>query len=116
MGTENEPAAYYKDANIWVKEEKWISPEDGYNYQKELANVKLPPILFITGKGDKLLGHPKDVKRLLEETGKHQVNTLQIVGKENGFKNDYDHINLLTHKDAPKDHFPFVLDYLKQFE
>ena len=22
----------------------------------------------------------------------------------------------LTHKDAPKDHFPFVLDYLKQFE
>lgn len=116
MGTENEPAAYYADANIWVKGKKWISPEDGYNYQQELANVKLPPILYITGRGDKLLGHPDDVKRLLNETGKHQVNKLQIVGKNNGFKHDYDHINILTHKDAPKDHFPFVLDYLKQFE
>ena len=116
MGTENEPAAYYTDANIWVKGKKWISPEDGYNYQQELANMKLPPILYITGRGDKLLGHPDDVKRLLNETGKHQVNKLQIVGKNNGFKHDYDHINILTHKDAPKDHFPFVLDYLKQFE
>jgi len=116
MGTEDEPIAYYKGANIWVKEKQWISPTDGYDYHKELKKTQLPPILYITGRGDKLLGHPDDVKRLLEETGTHQKNTLQVVGKNTGFKNDYDHINILTHKDAPKDHFPFALEYLKQFE
>lgn len=114
MGTEDEPAAYYKDANVWVKEKQWVSPTDGYDYQKELPKMKLPPILYITGKGDKLLGHPKDVERLKNETGEKQENTVQIVGKSTGFKNDYDHINILTHKDAPNDHFPFVLNYLNQ--
>ena len=116
MGTEDEPAAYYKDANIWVKEKKWISPEDQYDYQIELPKIKLPPILYITGSKDKLLGHPDDVKRLIKETGENQENTFQLIGKKTGFKKDYNHISILTDKNAPEDHFPFVLNYLKQFE
>ena len=40
----------------------------------------------------------------------------KVIGKKQGFLHDYDHINLLTHPDAPKDHFPFVLNFIQQFE
>lgn len=116
MGTENEPADYFLQTNIWVKEKEWISPVDGFNYHEAFLKFSLPPTLYITGSNDKILGHARDVKRLIEETGDHQNTTFKIIGKKTGHKNNYDHINLLTHKDAPNDHFPFVLDFIRQFK
>jgi len=37
----------------------------------------------------------------------------RILSKEAGYKHDYDHINILTHKDAAKDHFPSILNWLR---
>ena len=113
MGTTDEPEDYYQQADIWVREKQWIDPEDGYNYHENF-NFKLPPSLFITGKGDKMLGHPKDVKILVDEINATNIQ-YKVIGKSTGHLNDYDHINLLTHKDAPNDHFKFVLDFLEKF-
>jgi hypothetical protein len=37
-----------------------------------------------------------------------------VLSKGNGNLHNYDHINILTHPDAPKDHFPIVLNWLNQ--
>jgi len=113
MGNTDEPTKYYQQADIWVREKQWVDPEDGFNYHEKF-NFTLPPLLFITGKGDKILGHPKDVKLLANEINATQLQ-YQVIGKRNGNKQNYDHINLLTHKDAPSDHFKIVLDFLEKF-
>lgn len=113
MGNTDEPKIYYQQADVWVRQKVWIDPEDGFDYHNNFE-FEMPPILFITGKGDKILGHPKDVKLLADETGAKVV-TYKVIGKTTGHLHDYDHINLLTHKDAPKDHFNFVLDFLEKF-
>ncbi|MCB9195128.1 MAG: alpha/beta fold hydrolase [Flavobacteriales bacterium] len=112
MGDQDEPKSYYKDATIWVDEFNWIDPTDNFDYAQNF-DFKLPPMLFITGKGDKILGHPKDVKRLMDEVGPENK-LYKVIGKETGHLHDYDHINLLTHKDAPKDHFNLVLEFLEK--
>lgn len=114
LGTQDEPKGYYYDATVWVREVSWIDPKDNFNYLDNF-NFELPPMLFITGKGDKILGHPKDVKRLMDEVSPEQAE-YKVIGKETGHLNDYDHINLLTHKDAPKDHFNLVLNFLEKFD
>lgn len=113
MGNTNEPKAYYQQADIWVREKEWIDPEDNFNYNENF-NFEMPPLLFITGKGDKILGHPKDVKLLADETDAKKV-VYRVIGKKTGHMHNYDHINLLTHKDAPNDHFKFVLEFLEKF-
>lgn len=113
MGNEDEPKGYYYDATKWVREKEWIDPTDQFNYPENF-NFDVPPMLFITGSGDKILGHPKDVDRLMKEVNPKTV-TYKVIGKETGHLHDYDHINLLTHKDAPKDHFKLVLNFLEKF-
>ncbi len=113
MGDQDEPKGYYYDATQWVEEEEWVDPTDQFNYANHF-DFELPPMLFITGKGDKILGHPRDVKRLMDEV-KPKHSTFKVIGKNSGHLNDYDHINLLTHKDAPKDHFKLVLEFLEKF-
>jgi pimeloyl-ACP methyl ester carboxylesterase len=114
MGNEDEPGEYYMDAAKWVRETAWLDPTDGFDYHQNF-DFELPPMLFITGRGDKILGHPKDVKRLMEEVGPVNA-TYKVIGKDTGHLHDYDHINLLTHKDAPKDHFKLVLEFLEKFD
>jgi hypothetical protein len=33
-----------------------------------------------------------------------------------GHLHDYDHISLLTHRDAPADHFPWIVNWLAEAE
>ncbi len=112
MGIINEPKAYFEQANKWVYDKEWIDPEDEFNYHQAFEKINLPPTLFLTGSKDDLLGHPKDVKRLIREVKSPAV--FKIIGKNNGYKNDYDHVNILTHKDSPDDHFPLVIDFIKE--
>ena len=67
----------------------------------------------MTGAADKELGHATDVAKLLKETGSEKAQ-LWVIGKKEGYSHDYDHINLLTHPDAPHDHFKKVLAWLQQ--
>lgn len=114
MGDQDEPKDYYYDSSQWVDEIDWVDTTDAFRY-RENFDFNLPPMLFITGKADKILGHPKDVKRLMEEVDPKTFE-YQVIGKSTGFLHDYDHINLLTHKDAPKDHFNLVVNFLDKFD
>lgn len=113
IGSDNESRRSHKETLQWVVEREWRDWHDGFDYRKALQNTPLPPLLSLTGASDRVLGHPHDVHALAAETGSGSVK-VQVIGKAEGFLHDYDHINLLTHPDAPKDHFQTVLQWLKQ--
>lgn len=113
IGSESESARSYRETFRWVADKDWVDWHDNFDYRKALQEKTLPPTLYLTGSNDKVLGNPQDVARLCRETGAGNAR-LRIVGKKEGFKHDYDHINLLTHPDAPRDHFRLVLNWMQQ--
>lgn len=112
MGSDNEPARFYFQVNRWVYSPKWKDPETGTDYKEMLKSHTLPPIHLFTGKNDKLLGHPDDVRRLALEIGRPEA--VQVLSRANGYRHDYNHINILTHPDAVYDHFQEVKKLLEQ--
>jgi len=113
MGADNESARCYKETNDWVYQTKWLDWRDQFDYAAALQNADLPPILSVTGAGDKVLGHPTDCMYLLNEI-KARNYEFKILGREAGNLQDYDHINILTHPDAAKDQFPMTKDWILQ--
>lgn len=113
LGNEDEPKSYFKQTSKWIYTKTWVDPADAFDYANGFDNYEAPRSLFITGKKDKILGHPKDVQALQTEM-KSAQSTYLTIGQKTGFKNDYDHISILTHKDAPNDHFRLVVAFLNE--
>ncbi len=108
----NESYGYHRDVVHWIgKNSLWRDPTDDFDYGRALSRVALPPMLFLAGEKDLYLGNPKDVKIFMDECGLGEKKII-ILGQKNGFKHDYDHINMLTHKDASIDHFPLIKDFI----
>jgi predicted alpha/beta hydrolase len=115
FGSDSESRSSHHQSVCWVKPGPWRDPEDGFNYETALQSLDLPPALFLTGVADSCLGHAQDVQTFMAELH-HPGAEFKLIGKAMGFLHDYDHINLLTHPDAPKDHFIPILNWLEQQE
>lgn len=113
MGSDSETKHSHRQTHQWVVQRQWLDWHDKYDYAKALRNMKLPPTLYLTGAKDDVLGHPVDVEQLMQETGCSQ-STFRLLSKANGYLHNYGHINILTHPDAAKDHFPEVVDWYKK--
>lgn len=112
MGSDNETEKSHRETTVWVNSKNWLDWNDGFDYGNALKKLILPPILYLAGANDKVLGHPTDVKLLMDETG-NQKNKLMILGKANNNLHDYGHIDILTHPDAPEDVYPVVLNWME---
>ncbi|TVR78657.1 MAG: alpha/beta fold hydrolase [Chitinophagaceae bacterium] len=111
MGSDKETKKSYEEITRWINETEWMHPGNKFNYADALRKIKLPPSLYITGSNDKVLGNPKDVIRLINETD--QKNTIfKKIGKADGFKKNYGHIDILTGKEAKEDVYPFIENFL----
>lgn len=113
MGSDSESKRSYEETNEWVVNKKWLDWKDNFDYAAALKKIDLPPILSVTGIKDRVLGHPKDVKLVLQETGMQDKTTFKVLSKKNGNLQDYDHINIATHPDAEKDHFVEILEFFR---
>jgi len=111
-GSDNETRKAHRQTYHWVTSDEWRD-EDGFDYLHAFRKLSLPPILFITGSNDEVLGHQSDVRLLMEEIGQKN-DELYVAGKSNSNLHDYDHVTLLTHPDAPNDHFGYVLDWVNR--
>ena len=111
FGADNEPRKEYLETIPWVSKKKWVDQYDKFNYSKALKKLELPYTLYISGKNDRILGNPNDVRLLMNESG-IGLKKEMILSQENGNLHDYDHINMLVHKDAPKDQFIKVYEWL----
>lgn len=112
MGSDNETRLTHRQTNDWVVQKRWLHWHDKFDYAAALQQMEVPPTLYITGAKDDVLGNLVDVEKLLLETGSEQA-AFRVLGKVNGHLHDYNHINILTHKDAVRDHFPMVVKWFK---
>jgi alpha-beta hydrolase superfamily lysophospholipase len=112
MGMENETTKSRRQTYEWVTSDEWKG-EDGFNYAEALKHIPLPPLLFIAGASDEVLGHQEDVKKLMEEIGTPDAQ-FYLAAKSKGNKHNYDHVSMLTHPDAPSDHFQYILQWLQR--
>lgn len=112
MGSDNEPASFYRETNTWVHADEWLDLKTGEDLALKLQNKTLPPLLFFAGLHDTVLGHPKDVKRLIAETGSKSAKFM-LLSKNNGNAKEYNHIDILTARTCPEDHFPMAAEWLK---
>lgn len=114
IGSDDEPKNHYKQINAWLlaKNGAWIDNVDGFDYGKALKENKIAPSLFIAAKNDAVLGNPKDVKNLQNDVSATETE-YWLLAKEKGNMHNYDHINMLTHRDCSKDHFPKIVEWLK---
>ncbi len=111
LGSDNETKTSHADCKKWVAGAAWIDPGDGFDYGKRIVDAKLPPTLYLAGQADHCLGHPRDVGAFSREVGADN-SELWLLSKRQGFLHDYGHIDMLTHPDAPNDHFPKVVAWL----
>jgi predicted alpha/beta hydrolase len=113
IGSDNETQQSMVESLDWIKSKAWIDLIDNFDYGKAALEINWPPTWHITGVKDFALGHAQDVKLFINETSKSEAKFSNL-SKKGGYHLDYDHINILTHKNAPKDHFPEIVDWLKQ--
>ncbi len=109
--SDDEPALTRLGTSIWIRMKDWIDPFDGFNYGNAAQEVVLPPTLYFAALNDQCLGHRQDVLLTINESGKH-VSKYVLLGKKCGNLHNYNHVTMLTHKNAEKDHFPLVIDWL----
>lgn len=115
MGSDSETRLTHNQTNEWVEQRRWLDWDDNFDYAAALRRKSLPPTLYLTGAKDDVLGHPKDVQKLMQEAGPSN-SVFQLVGKATGYRHDYGHIDILTHPDAPEDHFAEVVAWIKKGE
>lgn len=111
FGADNETYQFMHQCVAWVKPQPWVDPTDKFNYARAAKSVNWPPVWHLTGKNDDLLGFAGDVKAFIAEA--HPQAKFSLLSKDNGNARDYDHIDILTAKDAQDDHFPQVVSWLK---
>ncbi len=112
FGTMDESAGCYQDNISWLAAKKWLDPEDGFDYGEAILHCQLPSSLYFAAAGELAYSHPDDVRAFIHQLGGHDGRYV-VLSEEGGNLQDYDHVDMLLHKDARKDHFPLVLDWLE---
>jgi predicted alpha/beta hydrolase len=113
IGSDSETAKSYRQSSAWVKNDAWIDSDDGFDYGAAIKEISLPPIWYIAAEQDHALGHPDDVRDFMDSAGRQECR-YTVLSRSNCNRHDYDHITMLTHPDAVRDHFPEVLEWLRQ--
>lgn len=112
IGAENEPKNYFFELNSWVPENsKWIDPKDGFDYAQAAKEFVFPKAIFVHAVNDRVLGYKKDIQNFMNECSSHLFQLMSI-GKQLGNLEDYDHVSMLTSKNAPTDHFVSLVDWM----
>lgn len=112
FGAESETYLSVKQSSDWVKPSKWLDSVDGFDYGESAKTTKWPPTWHLTGSKDKVLGHSKDVNLFINESNPNAK--FSELSKVNGNLVNYDHINILTDKQAVNDHFPLITKWLSE--
>lgn len=112
IAPENETRRSHAESIPWLTGKPWIDPHDNFDYGNAIKAIELPPGLYIAGEGDRDLGFPPDVQSFIEEC-QHQSGQLLRVGRKHGNLHDYNHVTIVAHPDAEKDHYPKIIEFMQ---
>jgi|JI7StandDraft_1071085.scaffolds.fasta_scaffold01427_9 pimeloyl-ACP methyl ester carboxylesterase len=111
LGADDEPAQHLADSGYWICSHDFVDPTDQFNYAVAAKQLHWPPSWFLAAQHDPVLGNAHDVQLFMQECGLGHAR-FSLLGKAQDFKQDYDHISMLTHPMARQDHFPQLLDFM----
>lgn len=96
----------------WQLKHRWVSA-DGFNYAEGCNRLKFP-FLVMTGGSDWVAPYEAGA-RLLEVMGTSAAEKQHIhCSVENGFREDYSHASLFTGRNAHREIYPFVVEWLQK--
>lgn len=107
IGLDNETRKTHRQIRAWVRADRWVDEDDGFDYGLAAQRTQLPPTLYLAGIDDPCRGHPEDVKRFRTESGPH-LSRVHVLSKRGGALHDYDHAGIVTHPDAARDQFKLL--------
>ncbi|MEC7119468.1 MAG: alpha/beta fold hydrolase [Pseudomonadota bacterium] len=115
LGSDDEAAEVYQQCRAWVyAKHTWIDPTDQFDYYAALTHAQnIAPTLYLAGKKDTFLGHPKDVRQLMRDVGQPQ-DEFRLLAMSQGYRKDYGHIDMCTAPEAVNDHFIEIADWISQ--
>ena len=111
LGVHNET---HHTMNMWFKWNlhKNFHGEDGFDYREKMPLIQLP-ILSICAKGDTLIA-PKEGCQQFLDAYQNEQNQLLYCSIENGYAEDYTHSRILQSRNAKKEIWPQVLQWIQQ--
>jgi pimeloyl-ACP methyl ester carboxylesterase len=113
LGTAAESRRCFLDAIEWSTREQWIDAEDGFDYGATLARGRWLRSLYFASATDRAFGSADDVRDFMHELGRHDGRML-VLGRAGGNLRDYSHTGMLLNPEAEADHFPQLLDWMRE--
>jgi len=114
LGSDDEPAAVYRDCKRWVyRKRQWRDQKYDFDYLAALKQAKnLPATLHLAGQNDTFLGHPTDVQQLMHDMH-NPLDQFMLLSTANGFQQNYDHLSMCIAASAEEDHFGLIRDWIQ---
>lgn len=109
-GVENEPYSLMKQWYNWNLKGEFIG-NSGTDYKVGMQKVKTP-VFSIFGSGDTFIAPPIGCRKYLSAFN-NPLNKSLFCAKSEGFEEDYSHSRILHSRNARKEIYPYVLDWIK---
>lgn len=113
LGTANDSRGNYRDFIEWSTSTQWSDTQDGFCYGEAIQQQTLPASYYFASQSDHVYGHPDDVRQFMQELGPHDAR-MMVLSRDGGNLRDYNHVDMLQHRDCEQDHFPLLLNWLRQ--
>lgn len=110
LGPEIEPAAEMKEMIDWKAQDRWVDRE-GRSYRDGLADLDLPFRSYAGGADT--TDPPEGCRELFDRVGGAQK-TFQLLSTDEGFSQDYDHVDMIASRAASREVWPDLRDWLSQ--
>ncbi len=109
LGPEPEPAAEILEIIGWKSlSGKWVSGQ-GFEYEKGLGSIDVPALVFAAAR-DK--NDPPRGCRIIYDLLGARDKQFVVLGKSSGFCKDYDHVGMVVSKEAQREVWPMVADWI----
>lgn len=102
------------DSFSWLQGQSWQDIDASFDYGHALSKgLDYPPALYFASRKDLGYCTPQQVRAFMNEVSARN-GRLVILGRREGNLHDYSHREMLTHHDAVRDHFPFMVNWIEE--
>ena len=112
LGKSNESAGNRADFLLWSQRREWVDPTDAFDYGEAIQQRSVPPSYYFSSMQDRVYGHPDDVRHFMQSLGPHD-GRMMVLSRDSGNLRNYNHLDMILHKESDQDHFPLLLDWLE---